>query len=102
MAQALRITITIFHLRACCMYYNFNYLFLRCVNDIDQELKVKSSKLKVAILTTYNFKLLITLKILRRLWRWGPPLPIPNRAVKTTSADGTRVKPGRVSRCPNF
>jgi hypothetical protein len=76
-------------------------LFLRCVNDIDQELKVKSSKLKVAILTTYNFKL-ITLKILRRLWRWGPPLPIPNRAVKTTSADGTRVKPGRVSRCPNF
>src|SRR6478736_14840 len=79
----------------------YSNIFLRCVNDIDQELKVKSSKLKVAILTTYNFKL-ITLKNLRRLWRWGPPLPIPNRAVKTTSADGTRVKPGRVSRCPNF
>ncbi len=44
----------------------------------------------------------IQIKNLRRLWRWGPPLPIPNRAVKTTSADGTRVRPGRVSRCLTF
>ena len=32
------------------------------------------------------------------LWRWGPPLPIPNREVKPTSADGTAVIRGRVSR----
>ena len=33
-----------------------------------------------------------------RLWRWGPPLPIPNREVKPTRADGTAVKCGRVGR----
>ena len=30
--------------------------------------------------------------------RWGPPLPIPNRVVKPTRANGTRIKPGRVGR----
>ena len=71
MAQALQIMIfndqTIFTRVLVAHYYKFElqYLFLRCVNDIDQELKVESEKLKVAILTTHNFKL-ITLKILKR------------------------------------
>src|SRR5690606_38481228 len=32
----------------------------------------------------------------------GSPLPIPNREVKPASADGTGIKPGRVSRCQSF
>lgn len=34
----------------------------------------------------------------RWLKRWGTPLPIPNRAVKSSSADGTAVTGGRVGR----
>ena len=41
----------------------------------------------------------ITLKIFRCLYRWCPPLPIPNREVKPTRADGTAVTRGRVGRC---
>ena len=44
--------------------------------------------------------LLNTIQALRWQLRWGPPLPIPNREVKTTRADGTGVTPGRVSRRP--
>ena len=32
------------------------------------------------------------------LWRWCPPLPIPNREVKPISADDTWVIPGKVCR----
>ena len=39
------------------------------------------------------------LKIFRCLYRWCPPLPIPNREVKPTRADGTAVTRGRVGRC---
>jgi hypothetical protein len=41
----------------------------------------------------------ITFKIFRCLYRWCPPLPIPNREVKPTRADGTAVTRGRVGRC---
>src|SRR5690349_6283060 len=41
----------------------------------------------------------ITLKIFRCLYRWCLPLPIPNREVKRTRADGTAVTRGRVGRC---
>jgi hypothetical protein len=44
----------------------------------------------------YNTKYL---KIFRCLYRWCPPLPIPNREVKPTRADGTAVTRGRVGRC---
>jgi hypothetical protein len=39
------------------------------------------------------------LKTFRCLYRWCPPLPIPNREVKPTRADGTAVTRGRVGRC---
>jgi hypothetical protein len=39
------------------------------------------------------------LKKFRCLYRWCPPLPIPNREVKPTRADGTAVTRGRVGRC---
>jgi hypothetical protein len=42
------------------------------------------------------------IKALWWLWRWGTPLPIPNREVKPTSADGTAFTGGRVSRCHSF
>ena len=41
-------------------------------------------------------------KALWWLWRWGTPLPIPNREVKPTSADGTAFTGGRVGRCHSF
>ena len=43
-----------------------------------------------------------SLKIQWWLWRGCPPLPFPNREVKTLSADGTAVTRGRVSRRQPF
>ena len=40
-----------------------------------------------------------TVQTFRCLYRWCPPLPIPNREVKPTRADGTAVTRGRVGRC---
>jgi hypothetical protein len=48
---------------------------------------------------TFHLHALYLNKIFRCLYRWCPPLPIPNREVKPTRADGTAVTRGRVGRC---
>jgi hypothetical protein len=51
------------------------------------------------ISTIMNSNVQLDIKTFRCLYRWCPPLPIPNREVKPTRADGTAVTRGRVGRC---
>ena len=51
------------------------------------------------IATNSNISSELDIKTFRCLYRWCPPLPIPNREVKPTRADGTAVTRGRVGRC---
>ena len=49
-------------------------------------------------MSTVNKKTVTKLKILWWLLQWCSPLPIPNREVKPTCANGTAVICGRVGR----